>query len=411
MPAAAQEGSPTRLSFDRAVTSALDQNPSVQTAQQEVRRATALVTQVQSLSMPTVAGNLGYIRLDANRVSGSTVVQYAGEATGNVTAAVPLIAPSFWARWSHALDNADVSRLSAADVKRQTAILVAHTYLSVVAEHRVIDVQTRARDNARAHVDYTSQRATAGIGPRLDAVRAEQELASDGSQLAQSLAQIVRGQEALGVLLGLEHAVDTDEDVALDALPSVDEALVEAQRNRTDVKLADERLRAARNVARDDYTDYLPTLSGSFAPFFQTPPTAQYPDKGWVAMITLSLPLYDGGLRYGLARERDALQAESTIHLDETHRQASSDVRAAAEAVTRTRQSLVSARVSAFKAKQALDMSNIAYRAGASTNIEVIDAERAALDADTAAAVAEDSVRQASVDLLAASGRFPRLAQ
>ena len=38
---------------------------------------------------------------------------------------------------------------------------------------------------------------------------------------------------------------------------------------------------------------------------------------------------------------------------------------------------------------------------------EVIDAERQARDAETQAAIAEDTARQARLDLLAASGRFP----
>ena len=58
-------------------------------------------------------------------------------------------------------------------------------------------------------------------------------------------------------------------------------------------------------------------------------------------------------------------------------------------------------------AQEALELSQLAYRAGATTNIDVIDAERRALDAETDAAVAEDSSRQARLDLLAASGRFP----
>ena len=55
----------------------------------------------------------------------------------------------------------------------------------------------------------------------------------------------------------------------------------------------------------------------------------------------------------------------------------------------------------------ALRLSELAYRAGATSNLEVIDAERASRDADTAAAIAEDAARQARLDLLAASGRFP----
>src|SRR5207253_1639698 len=49
----------------------------------------------------------------------------------------------------------------------------------------------------------------------------------------------------------------------------------------------------------------------------------------------------------------------------------------------------------------------VSYRAGLSTNIEVIDAQLAALNADVAAALAENNERQAQLDLLLATGRFP----
>ncbi len=55
-----------------------------------------------------------------------------------------------------------------------------------------------------------------------------------------------------------------------------------------------------------------------------------------------------------------------------------------------------------------VDIVNISYRAGAATNIEVIDAEGRARNADTAVAVAEDDLRRAKLDLLAALGRFPQ---
>jgi outer membrane protein len=43
---------------------------------------------------------------------------------------------------------------------------------------------------------------------------------------------------------------------------------------------------------------------------------------------------------------------------------------------------------------------------GATTNLEVIDAQRVARDAETAAAIAEDALRRARLDLLIALGRF-----
>ena len=54
-----------------------------------------------------------------------------------------------------------------------------------------------------------------------------------------------------------------------------------------------------------------------------------------------------------------------------------------------------------------VELAELSYRAGATSNIEVVDAERRAREAETAYAVAEDASRQARLDLLAACGRFP----
>ena len=77
------------------------------------------------------------------------------------------------------------------------------------------------------------------------------------------------------------------------------------------------------------------------------------------------------------------------------------------EALRRTDASFQAAQRSAKLARETLDLASQAYAAGATTNLEVIDAERRARDAETAAAVAEDAARLARLDLLAVSGRFP----
>jgi outer membrane protein TolC len=87
--------------------------------------------------------------------------------------------------------------------------------------------------------------------------------------------------------------------------------------------------------------------------------------------------------------------------------QASSEVRAAREAAASGERSLVSARAAADQAQQVVNIVNVRFRAGASTNIEVIDAERSARDADTAVAAAEDTLRRARLELLVALGRCP----
>jgi outer membrane protein TolC len=181
----------------------------------------------------------------------------------------------------------------------------------------------------------------------------------------------------------------------------------DVEEKRADVRAQRERTEAARRVLRDSWTDYLPLLQGVLQPFYQNPSTATQPQTGWQAQLVLSLPIYDGGFRYGARRERSAFYQEQQIQLEGLLRQARSDVRAAFEAVKRADQSVGAAREAARLSHQALDMSSLAYREGATNDLEVVDAERRARDADTAELVAEDAARQARIDLLAASGRFP----
>ena len=77
-------------------------------------------------------------------------------------------------------------------------------------------------------------------------------------------------------------------------------------------------------------------------------------------------------------------------------------------AVTHADEALRSAREGAKQAADALELANELWRAGSTTNLEVIDAERRARDAELAKALAEDTARQARLDLLVASGAFPQ---
>ena len=64
--------------------------------------------------------------------------------------------------------------------------------------------------------------------------------------------------------------------------------------------------------------------------------------------------------------------------------------------------------LSAESAAEALRISELAYRAGATTNIEVVQAQQTARNAEIAFAVTEDRLRQARLDLLVALGQFPQ---
>jgi outer membrane protein TolC len=401
---------PTQLSFGEAMRRAYARNPDALIATQEITRARAIVEEVRAFSLPTLSATATFTQYDSNRVSQTTpgaIILPATEFNGAGTAALTLD-PRRWVQWAQARENVTISRLSAADVRRQLAITVGQTYLSVLAQRQLVQADESAVQNASAHVDYTKARLEGGNGTLLDFQRANALFNSNRALYDRARFLLARLQEQLGILLGENAPIDATADVQLPAAP-VDPktALDDAQRLRSDLHLTQERLTAAAKVRRESWADFMPWAQASFDGFYQTPPTQTVPTKGWEFLATVTFPVYDGGQRYGLLKERRALEHEASIRLDAELRLVSADVRTALTELERARTALGSAREAARLSADVVRLTIVSYRAGLSTNIEVIDAQLALLNADVAAALAEYNERQAQLDLLLATGRFP----
>jgi outer membrane protein len=393
-----------KIPLTEAVRRALVRNPAATIAMQEIKRAEALLVESRAASLPSLTANATLLRLDSDRAIPGRVVAPKDQQSANIVLSVPVIAPQRWMQWSQASANRDIAQASSEDVRRSLAVAVARAYLSVVAQRRQVDIITRAVEADRAHAEFTHARFSGGVGTRVDEVRAAQQLASDQAQLAAAYTGLAKAREALGVLLGSDNPVDVRDDISL---PAGDTTFTDAAVRRQDVQLAKKRALQAEKVKRDSWSDYMPLLTGQFQPFLQHPSTLTTPETGWQATLVLTIPIFEGGLRSGQLREREALLAEARAQYDGLLRQTRADLRVSAEETRRADEAMRSAQAAAELAHQALDLANLAYKTGATTNIEVIDAERRARDADSAVVIAEDNVRQARLNLLVAAGQFP----
>ena len=401
----------TRVSWQQALELAAAHNTSTLVAAQEIKRAEALVREARAAWLPTLTGNGSYTRISGgDRVFGmapnSVVTTYGNTWNGNLSLTVPLLAPAAWANDWHAQDAREVSKLNAADVRRQLATAVGRTYLTVILEHRQIEVAVRARDTAKVHYDYAHTRLGLGLGNGVDEARAAQELHTDEAQLNDAQTALVRAQSALAVLLSAEDLVDVEDDVQLAAAPSAQAAVDDARKNRTDVRTLQARKVSTEHLRRDEWVYYAPNLLAQAQAYRETA-SALAPGSGWQVAVVLSIPFYDGGLRYGVARERTAVDQEARIQLEAALRQVGVEVRTAFRVVESSDASLAAARDASSAAAEAAVLADKSYHAGASTNLEVIDAERRARDAASQVAFAEDAARQARLDLLLATGAFP----
>ena len=404
--ARAQTPAIPKVEFDAAIQRALANNPTIAQAATAIARADLLVRQARAANLPTASASFTNTTLDTGVSFSAGVIQPQNQSTlaGNVT--VPVLNLANWAAVTQARDQVDVANLATASTKRDIAIATAQAYLAVIAAQRQLDVDQRAVQNARAHRDYAQRRLDAGAGSRLNEVRAASSQSTSELELENSRLALRRAQEALGVLVAADTPIDAGTEPALDAPATISEQ--DWAQARPDVRLEQANQRAAERIVHDSWRDWVGTASASFVPQVVGPAGLFQPARTWRLTASFVQPIFEGGQRRVALGLRELQVEQSRLALSNIMLRARSEVRVAQEAVQSAERALDSARQAATQSADVLQITTSAFQLGATTNIEVIDAQRSARDADTTAAQAEDALRRAKLDLLVAIGRFPR---
>jgi outer membrane protein TolC len=393
-----------RVTFPEAIARAKENNPTVAAAATGILHADALLRQARAATLLQVTGNVTSTTLNRGVAFQGVTVTPRSQLTGTLNADMPILAAQAWARRAQTQDTKDVAELSLAETKRQVALATADAYLAIIAQRRVVEGNVRARDAAKAHFDLATELEQRGMGSRLNALRAQQLASADEGLVEVARLALYRAQEALGVLIVADGPADAAEEPDFSVEPS---SAGDLSMWRTDLKLFAGQQNAAERVVRDSSKDWYPTLDAIFQPSSTYPAQFFLPQNSWRLLLQANVPIFDSGQRAGVKAQRQADFENTRAALTGATVQANSQVRAAREAVASGERILASARATADQAQQVVNITNISFRAGAATNIEVIDAERVARDTDTAVAIAEDQLRRARLDLLNALGRFP----
>lgn len=392
------------VTFDEAITRALEKNPSLAIAATNILRSEALLQQARAQTMPRLAVNATNTTLDTGREFSGQTVQPQNQTVFGLNAVLP-IGPALWAAKTQAMDQVEIARLSVTDARRQIAVATADAYLTVIAQKRQVDVIMTAIETARGQLEYNTRRREGGVGSRLNELRSSQVLSSAEAQLEVLRLSVVRAQEALGVLLAANGPVDVNGEPAFEIPQEAPES--EWLPNRPDVKVLIAERDASERIVNDSSKDWWPIASVSFGPQVLTPAGIFQPSRSWSLSMQLAQPIYDGGQRSGVRHQRESIFEASKLTLEQLQIEARSEVRLARATIAGREQALAKAREAAQTANEVLKITIVAFDAGSTTNIEVIDAQRATRDLEAAVVLAEDGVRQARLDLLVALGRFP----
>ena len=403
-PVTAQGPAPVRMEFDAVIKQAIEKNPTIARAATNISRAETLLQDARAATLPLLTANITNATLDSARSFSSGTIQPRNQTVMNASAAVPVLAASRWAAVQQARDQIVVAQASTAEVRQQIVVAAAQTYLAVTAAHRQLDVSLRSLESARTHLDYAQKRFEGGAGSRLNQLRAAQVVSTEETRIEAIQFALRTAQEALGVLVVADGPVDSGAEPVFEQAGTMDE---EAWRTaRPDLVTQAAVQRSAERVFRDSWKDFVPNVVAAFEPTFLTPSGLFQPSRTWRVTFSSTYALYEGGRRKVLERQRGITLDQAKLTYTELEIQARSEVRLAQQAVLSRTRALTSARRAAQQAGEVVTITTSAFEVGATTNIEVIDAQREARDADTAVAIAENALQRARLELLVALGRF-----
>jgi multidrug efflux system outer membrane protein len=388
------------------VRAALVKNYDVRIAASAVLQAQEQVTITRSNQFPSVSGQASFT---TERVPGFNV-------TADIFALQGLVSwtPDFWGQYRRGTEAARATLL-ATEWSRQQVIStlissVATAYFSIQELDMELDIARRTLASRRESLQLTETLANGGATSLLD-VRQAQQLVETAAALIPDVERQIGQQEDLISTLTGDTPRDiprgkklTDQPVPASVPAGLPSRLLE---RRPDIRQAEQQLIAANaeiGVARAQLFPSLP-LTGSGGLASTTLSSLFTPGASvWDFTAPLTQPIFTAGRLRANVRLSEAAQQQFTLQYQQAIQQAFRQVSDALLALTKYRQGREHQQLLTDAAQDAARLSDLRYRGGATSYLEVLTSETNYFSAQLNLARAELQERLSLVQLYNALG-------
>jgi outer membrane protein TolC len=321
---------------------------------------------------------------------------------GAISVVQPVVDLRAWSALGTAHAAEDVAKLDVEAQKRKIVLGLASSVVAVITAERIAELSRSGLRSALERFTIAEQRRTLGGGTRLDALRARQDVDAARATVLAGDEALKQAREALGLALGLTGQVSVTPDIHLDALEANTRSSCQeiAVDGRPDVAAARGRRDVAERRIRESKRQFAPRLLGQSLLAFSS--LSVEPNPVWNVQAVLSIPIWDGGARYGALRIANADVEHAEQQLIAARRNAELEIvqahRAVAVAESR-REVYVDARTAAIESDE---LTQSAFHTGQGTSFELVLASAQRRQAEINVAVSDfDVVRARIAELLA----------
>jgi outer membrane protein TolC len=399
-------------SWDEALKHVRARSTDLRIAAQEIARAEAQSRIAIAGALMTINGQGTYthnlitnetlqpVRSGATLAFQSVNTPFPDFMNASIVASQPVLALRAWYAIGTADRNENVAHLTLEDTKRQIALNVANAIVGVVTAERVAELNRLGLRNALTRLELAIRRSTLGSGTGLDVVRARQDVETARATLVAGDESLRQAREALGLALGLPEQVGVPPNVDLNGLEASARASCKPVRNvdeRPDIAALNERAAVAHRLVNDVKLQFAPTIDVRSAVATTTVDTGAAPNTTWNVQAVLTVPIWDGGTRYGNMRDTRAQEAIAGEKLEAARRQAAIQVTQAQRGVGVADDRRRVAAQARDLAAENDRLTRTAYLEGRGTSLELVAAAQALREAEIQLAVREFELVKARV--------------
>jgi outer membrane protein TolC len=406
------------FTLDQAILTALQRNPSILNAKQEIERSKGVILQIGAEALPRVAPQAQLQRTSSglNRAgfSSSTISGTTPGATPGISGGAAAVAPSATPSSVSITDTSYAIRITGTqlvfnystfrsirgtffqrdsayfafrDIVDQVIATTKTQFYQIILNKALIGVQEESVRLLESQLKDQQNRFEAGTVPRFNVLQAQVALSNQIPSLIAARNNYRISQLQLAKTLGLDFVPRRGENPPLEVegemtyIPQplgLADAIELGKQHRPFLK----RQRAAVlnqieqvHVALGGFLPNFGALGGY--EIFSSPISTSFEDasKGWLFGLQGNWAIWDSGATYGAYKQQRALLSEAEITYDDDVRQVELEIQQAYSNLQQNLELIQATEKTVEQAEEALRLAKARLDAGAGTQLDVLNAQ------------------------------------
>ena len=420
------------FTLDQAILTALQRNPTLLNAEQEIKRTKGVIIQIRAQILPHITPSATFEWTDPNLIGarifgGTSTTTTTGTGASASTPLVdsprsqvidaqPLASPSpvpsttntqlsdisynisvlgtqlifngtTWPSIRGTFFQRDSAYFAFRNILDQLIATVKTQFYQVVVNRELIDVQQQSVNLLEQQLKDQQNRFDAGTVPRFNVLQAEVALYNQIPLLITAQNNYRISKITLAKTLGLDFQPGRGENPPLDVVGEMPyiprtialaDAIEFGKQRRPFLKQARANVLNQLQQVRATAGQWLPTITTTGGGEWVSSPTnSSWHDisKGWIAQVQGSVPIWDSGAIAGQVIQQRALLSEAKNTYDDDVRQVELEVQTAYSNLQQNQELIKSQEKNVEQAEEALRLAKARLDAGAGVQLDVLNAQ------------------------------------